>query len=147
VAIAALSLIAVGGGAAVAAANGAFPGGPHSDPTGTPSATPTDDGTAAPATDETAPSPSATQGPDATGPAAFGLCTAFTAGGPSSDSVAYTALLNASSSAGSITDYCAPILATGGSAGHKPTSHPTHSAEHGQSGDDHGTGTPASHGH
>jgi len=145
VAIAALSLIAVGGGTAVAAANGAFPGLPHSDPTGSPSATPTDDGTetAAP-TDQPTPSPSATQGPDATGPAAFGLCTAYTAGGLSSGSVAYSALLSASTSAGSITDYCAPILAAGGAAGHKPTSLPTQAADHGHG---HGAGSPASHGH
>ncbi len=153
VAIAVLSLVAVGGGTAVAAAAGAFPNGPQSGPsTSTASATPTDDGTetAAPTTEPT-PSPTETQGPDATGPAAFGLCTAFTHGGLNSHSVAYAALLNASTSAGSIVDYCAPILAAHES-GHKPSTTPNSGedhgqSDHGQSGQTHGSGAPATHGH
>jgi len=144
VAIAALSLVALGGGTAVAAAaTGGFQA-PTSDPSDTASATPTDDATeTADPTDN--PSPSATQGPDATGPAAYGLCTAFTAGGLSTHSVAYAALLSASGSADGITDYCAPILAGKDANSHKPTSHPTQGADHGKSGDDHGS--EGSHGH
>jgi hypothetical protein len=142
VAIAALSLIAVGGGTAVAAANGAFPNGPHSD------TAPTADGTESPTpTTDPTPSDSATQGPDATGPAAFGLCTAFTAGGLNDGSVAYAALFNASSSAGSIADYCAPILAAKAATSHKPTSLPTQAADHDQVGKTHGQSTQVSHGH
>lgn len=149
VAIAALSLVAIGGGTAVAAAAGAFPLAPQSETvTGSPTATPTDDGTetAAPTPDPT-PSPDASKGPDATGPAAFGLCTAFTAGGLSSGSIAYAALLSASGSTGSIADYCAPILAAHGATSHKPTSVPTPAADHGRSGLEHGTGAPTPHGH
>ena len=149
VAIAALSLVAIGGGTAVAAAaTGGFNGAPVSDATDTPTATPSGDATetAAP-TDGSTPSPSATQGPDATGPAAFGLCTAYTAGGLKSGSIAYGALLNASTSAGSIADYCAPILAAQGAGSHKPTSLPTQAAGHGKSGDQHSQGSDGSHGH
>ncbi|HWH27254.1 MAG TPA: hypothetical protein VNT53_11505 [Pseudolysinimonas sp.] len=112
VAIAALSLVALGGGAA-AAANGALPATPvPSSETSTPTVTPAPDETATPTPTPTEdPTPSATKGPDATGSAAFGLCTAYTAGGLNSGSVAYSALLDASQSAGDITDYCAPILA------------------------------------
>lgn len=147
VAIAALSLVAIGGGTAVAAAaTGGFPVTPVSDATETPSATPTDDASETPAPTD-APSPSATRGPDATGPAAFGLCTAFTAGGLKSGSIAYRALLNASTSAGSIADYCAPILAAKGADSHTPTSHPTQAAGHGASGEQRGQGSEGSHGH
>lgn len=136
VAIAVLSLLAVGGGSAVAAANGAFAHGPQADaPTATPSATPTADPTA---TADPSPSASNAQGPDATGPAAFGLCTAFTAGGLNDSSVAYAALLSASSSAGSIADYCAPILAAKAAASHKPAATPTQASEHGRSTAPHG---------
>ncbi|MEO7720598.1 MAG: hypothetical protein ABIS08_01630 [Pseudolysinimonas sp.] len=149
VAIAALALVAVGGGTAVAAAaTGGFDGAPASDPSETASATPTDDATETPdPTEDPTPSPSATHGPDATGPAAFGLCRAFTSGGLNTHSVAYAALLNASSSAGSIADYCAPILAAKHANNPKPTSHPTQSDDHGKSGDDHGDDSQGSHGH
>ena len=112
VAIGALSLVVVGGGTAVAAATGGLPN-LHSVAA---TATPTHSATAAP-------SPLPTRGPNATGPAAFGLCKAFKAGGLSSASVAYTALLSASQGSGSIGAYCAPILLSHGSPskGPKPT--------------------------
>jgi hypothetical protein len=153
VAIAALSLVAIGGGTAVAAVGVPVSETPDTvqtdtatpDPDGTESPAPTADPTEAP--DPTA-SATATKGPDATGPAAFGLCTAFTAGGLHSTSVAYAALLSASQSTGSIADYCAPILAA---HGHRPTTDPTPTltspTTHGQSGSAHGHGASGSHGH
>lgn len=152
VAIAVLSLVAVGGGSAAAAA-AAFPHGLPSDAPSAPTASPTDDSTEAPEpTSDATPSPSATKGPDASGPAAFGLCTAFAAGGLNSHSIAYAALQSASTSVGSIADYCAPILAAHGPGAHKPTTTPDsgegHSqSQHGQSGQEHGSGAPATHGH
>jgi hypothetical protein len=153
VAIAALSLVAIGGGTAVAAASVPSSDAPDTVQTDTPTPTPDDAETPAPTADPTeapepSPSATATKGPDATGPAAFGLCTAFTAGGLHSTSVAYAALLGASQSAGSIADYCAPILAA---HGHGPTSDPTPTltspTTHGQSGAVHSHGASGSHGH
>ncbi len=143
VALAAIALVAVGGGTAVAAAT--IPSSDSQDivqtdePTAT--STATEDPTAAP-------SPNATRGPDATGPAAFGLCTAFAAGGLGAHSLAYTALVNASASAASVADYCAPILAA---HSHRlssvPTPEPSAPTVHGRSGSDHGQGEPHSHAH
>lgn len=63
-------------------------------------------------TDEPAPSPTSTPvGPDATGPAAFGLCNAFTHGGLNSTSTAYAALVTAAGSESNIVTYCADIPA------------------------------------
>ena len=101
VAIAALSLVVLGGGTAVAASAGVLPNSLSSEPSAaTPSASPSDEApeTEAPTAEPTSPSPSKTRGPDATGHAAFGLCTAYTAGGLNSTSVAYAALLRASQS-------------------------------------------------
>jgi hypothetical protein len=148
VAIVTLSLVAIGGGAAVAAANGALPAIPAS---ATSTANPEPDETETPtptasATETPTPSPSATKGPDATGPAAFGLCTAYTAGGLDSGSVAYAALLSASQSDGSIADYCAPILAAHpGADNHGPAQH-SNAPVRGESGSDHGNDSPGSHG-
>ncbi len=157
VAIAALSLVVIGGGTAVAASAGVLPVLPASvrsdDPTS--AATPTPDGTdtAEPTAVPTGtPSPSATKGPDATGAAAFGLCTAYTAGGLHHPSAAYAALLNASQAAGSIAAYCAPIIALHDAAhDHGPSSTQTPPAgipaAHGQSASTHGNAAPGSHGH
>lgn len=118
VAIAALSLVVLGGGTAVAASAGVLPNSLSSEPSAAnPSASPSDEApeteapTAEPTSPSPTPSPSKTRGPDATGHAAFGLCTAYTAGGLNSTSVAYAALLRASQSSGSIASYCGPILA------------------------------------
>jgi hypothetical protein len=155
VAIAALSLVAIGGGTAVAAANGVLPALPSSVQTNDPTSTPTPDGTdAATSTPDPSgtPSPSATKGPNATGPAAFGLCTAYAAGGLHRTSTAYAALLTASQPAGTIADYCAPILAVRSATHeHGPTSTSTPELNaltiHGQSGSAHGNTTSGSHGH
>jgi len=136
VAIAAVALAALGGGTAAAAAAGVLPTPGHTfvhndsetpDPTVSESPDPSE-----------SPEPSSSAspvGPDATGPAAFGLCTAYTAGGLSTHSIAYGALLSASTG-GDIAAYCATVLATP----------PGHSGEHG-----HGapvpqhTGAPSDH--
>lgn len=153
IAIAALSLVAIGGGTAVAAAGVPSSETPDTVQTDSATATPDDTESPAPTADATeAPDPTssatATKGPDATGPAAFGLCTAYTAGGLHSTSVAYAALLRASQSAGSIPGYCAPILAA---HGHGPTPDPTPAltspTTHGQSGSAHGHGASGSDGH
>ncbi len=126
VAIATLSLVVLGGGTAVAASAGVLPIVPSSASSeATASATPTDEApeTDAPSAEPTesprpTASPESTRGPDATGPAAFGLCTAFTAGGLHSTSTAYAALLRAAQSSGSIASYCAPILAARSGSDH-----------------------------
>ncbi|HEU5222309.1 MAG TPA: hypothetical protein VFU07_01335 [Candidatus Lumbricidophila sp.] len=123
VAITTILLVTVGGGVGVAAASGAIPTTPVSVQTEGP--TEASGGSGPKATDpaenddETATatkspaeteSASAPKGPDATGPAAFGLCNAFSHGGLHNTSVAHSALLAAAGS-GSIDAYCAPILA------------------------------------
>ncbi len=139
VAIAALSLVAIGGGTAVAASAGVLPGAPTSAPTPVTSPTAAGDdagATARPTTEPTTePTESAThapsevkgaevKGPDAEGPAAFGLCTAYTAGGVTSTSEAYAALVRAAKSSSSIGAYCAQILTTRHGAHPTPTETP-----------------------
>jgi hypothetical protein len=69
------------------------------------------------------PVPSATTpvGPDATGPAAYGLCQAYTHGGLASSSVAYASLVKAANGTANITVYCAAVATPGKSATHRPT--------------------------
>jgi hypothetical protein len=78
-------------------------------PTATPTALPTATPTSIPV------------GPDATGPAAFGLCTAFTHGGLNVSSTAYAALVSAANGASNIATYCATIPKPGPQATHSPT--------------------------
>lgn len=61
-------------------------------------------------TEEPAPSHTAA-GPDATGPAAFGLCNAYTHGGLGSGSTAYAALVTAAGGESHIVTYCADVPA------------------------------------
>lgn len=59
-------------------------------------------------------SPTATPvGPDATGPAAYGLCTAYTHGGVKAGSIAYTALVTAAQAKGAadVPAYCFSVIA------------------------------------
>ncbi|HEY4153038.1 MAG TPA: hypothetical protein VGM38_06925 [Pseudolysinimonas sp.] len=147
VAVAAVALVALGGGTAAAGADLTLVGHerPASSPSPTSSGTPSEsDSTDDPAIEST-PSPSATHGPDAAGPAAFGLCTAFTAGGLNTHSVAYAALLTAAGSA-SVADYCAPILTAGHHATTDPSSTNTKSqgASH-RSDHSHESGSSTSH--
>lgn len=69
---------------------------------------------ATPSQDKAAPA-----GPDATGPAAYGLCTAFTNGGLDTSSVAYQSLSAAAGGNGSIGSYCETVAAPGESASHR----------------------------
>ncbi len=71
--------------------------------------------------DPAASASSTDRGPDATGPAAFGLCTAYSHGGLPPQSVAYQALARAAAP-GTVEEYCATVKHPGG----KPT--PTTSA-------------------
>jgi hypothetical protein len=132
---------------------------PTTDPTAPPTAEPTDS-----ATDTATPTPEPTEtadpkpttdptsavvpvGPDASGPAAHGLCTAYEHGGLAATSVAYASLERAAGGAGSIDAYCATIVAPGNSAAHQPTAAPAPSgtdgssahAEHGNSQNAHGS--------
>lgn len=140
----AVALIALGtitvGGTAAAAYTGSLPAGLQNDAhslIGAPTATPTADAaeTATPeptdaatetATPEPTETPTATDtpsatapiGPDATGPAAHGLCTAFEHGGLNQASVAYASLAKAAGGADGISSYCAAVVAPGQSAQH-----------------------------
>ncbi len=67
------------------------------------------------------PAPTATAiGPDATGPAAFGLCTAFTHGGLATTSTAYASLVTAASGSTNIAAYCATVVVPGKADSHRP---------------------------
>ncbi|TXN31125.1 hypothetical protein [Lacisediminihabitans profunda] len=128
IAIGALALGTVAaGGTAVAAYTGTLPaplqqsahsliGAPAPADSTEVDATATADPTETP--DPTAtPNPTATPvGPDATGPAAFGLCTAFTHGGLSTSSTAYKSLVVAASNSTDIKAYCATIVHPGKTA-------------------------------
>jgi len=68
-------------------------------------------------------------GPDATGPAAFGLCTAWehvqaSPGSAADKSVAFRNLATAAGGVNGITAYCATIPHPGADAVDKPTTHP-----------------------
>ncbi len=77
------------------------------EPSPTPSASPT-------------PSPTATaQGPDASGPAAYGLCNAYLHGGLNVSSTAYTSLVTAAKGSANIVSYCASVPTPGKSTVHR----------------------------
>lgn len=106
-----------------------------------------------PTTPET-PAPSATGrpatatpvGPDASGSAAFGLCTAWGKGGLATKSVAYDSLVKAAGGADKIKAYCATVAHPGKAESHptgEPTSHPTGAPETHPTGEPtHPTGEP-----
>jgi hypothetical protein len=80
-------------------------------------------------------------GPDATGPAAYGLCTAWDKGGLDTKSVAYEALVKAAGDEDGIEEFCASVDHPGGASAkttHTPTSRPTGSPT------THPTGAPES---
>jgi hypothetical protein len=52
-------------------------------------------------------------GPDATGPAAYGLCTAFTKGGLAASSTGFASLAIAAEGEANIDSYCADVIAAG----------------------------------
>ncbi|WP_262452758.1 protein tyrosine phosphatase [Arthrobacter sp. A2-55] len=59
-------------------------------------------------------------GPDATGPAAYGLCQSFAHGGLDTSSTAYKSLAIAASGTTNIATYCAAVPSPGKSASHRP---------------------------
>lgn len=160
----ALGTIALGGTTAAAYADAlpsglqdeahALIGAPTADPTTDPTAPPTAEPTDS-ATDTATPTPEPTTdptstavpvGPDASGPAAHGLCTAYEHGGLAATSVAYASLEKAAGGAGSIDAYCATIVAPGNSGAHQPAPAPTGApagtdgaAAHGNSQNAHGS--------
>src|SRR4051794_32780107 len=112
---------------------------PTGSPTDTPTGSPSETATETPTGASTSHSP---VGPDATGAAAFGLCTAWSKGGLATTSVAYRHLSTAAGGADGIAAYCATIVKPGSTATHgggSPTSH-----AHG-SPTSHAHGSPTSH--
>jgi hypothetical protein len=113
--------------------------------------TSTEDATRTTPTDSATPTGTPSSGPDATGPAAFGLCNAFTHGGLATTSVAYAALVKAADGAGKVADYCAKVshpgatARPGGSPTSQPTGEPTSLPTHTASGHPTGSGTAAPH--
>jgi hypothetical protein len=92
-------------------------------------------------------------GPDATGAAAYGLCTAWDKGGLATKSVAYEALVKAAGGDTKIEEFCATVDQPGKAADaatRRPTSTPTARATgapetHPTSAPSHPTGAPTSH--
>ena len=85
-------------------------------PDPTPTATETESPEPAP-TETPDPEPSQTStpaGPDAFGPAAFGLCNAFSNGGLGTTSTAYAALVRAAGGEDGVGAYCATVATPGG---------------------------------
>ena len=131
------------------------------DPTDNPTDEPTD-GPTGTSTESATGTPTGTRasargvGPDATGPAAFGLCTAWSKGGLSTTSVAYRNLVTAAGGADGISAYCATIIKPGSGSTHgtgSPTAHPHASPTAHSHGSptthpgkaSHATGSPTSH--
>ena len=84
------------------------------------SATPSASADAAAETDNAKAGASATAvGPDATGPAAYGLCTAFTKGGLATSSTGFASLAIAAEGEANIDSYCADVVAAAKSDSHK----------------------------
>jgi hypothetical protein len=114
---------------------------PTDEPTGTPTDSPSETPTGSPTSDRGV-------GPDATGPAAFGLCTAWTKGGLSTTSVAYRNLATAAGGPDGIAAYCATIVKPGGGStngGGSPTAHPHGSPTSHPGKTSHPTGSPTDH--
>jgi hypothetical protein len=109
------------------------------DPTGSPTESPTETQTGTPTSSA---SKSNGVGPDATGPAAFGLCNAWSHGGLATTSVAYRNLAAAAGGADGIQAYCATVIKPGGGSTHgSPTSKPGHGSPTSHP----GHGSPSSH--
>lgn len=84
------------------------------------SATPSASADAAAESDNAKAEASATAvGPDATGPAAYGLCTAFTKGGLATSSTGFASLAIAAEGEANIDSYCADVVAATKSDSHK----------------------------
>jgi hypothetical protein len=148
VAVAALALAALGGGGAVVAtAAGALPTPEHS--AAMPAPSPTDSVETPDPTESPEPSDSA-QGPDLSGPAAYGLCTAYLAGGLPANSVPGQALRTAAGDDGPDA-FCQLVVdaigaARGNSGEHGAPADPGSSADE-HSGRPDGAGRPDDAGH
>jgi hypothetical protein len=119
--------VGLGGAAAVVYVSANVAGTP--DTHSTAAVTPTQAASSGASTHATGtPTPSGTPvGPDATGPAAYGLCTAWEAvagNGKAMDSVAFTNLAMAAGGEDKIAGWCATVTAPGRSGDHA-TGHPT----------------------
>jgi hypothetical protein len=99
-----------------------------------------------PGTPQATPARTDAAGPDATGPAGFGLCTAYAHakahGTASHKAVAFRNLAAAAGGAAKIAAYCATVPHPGSSQSSQPALAPTHPAGHPAS---HPTGKPSSH--
>jgi hypothetical protein len=99
-----------------------------------------------PGTPQVTPARTDAGGPDATGPAAFGLCTAYAHakahGTASRKAVAFRNLAAAAGGAAKIAAYCTAVPHPGSSQSSQPASAPTHPAGQHAS---HPTGKPSSH--
>jgi hypothetical protein len=111
------------------------------EPTGTPSESPSETPTGSPTSARGV-------GPDATGPAAFGLCTAWSKGGLSTTSVAYRNLATTAGGPDGIAAYCATIVKPGSGSTNgtgSPTAHPHGSPTSHPGQTSHPTGSPTAH--
>jgi hypothetical protein len=99
-----------------------------------------------PGTPQPTPARTAAVGPDATGPAAFGLCTAYAYakahGTASQKAITFRNLAAAAGGAAKIAAYCTAVPHPGSSQSSQPAPAPTHPAGRAAS---HPTGKPSSH--
>ena len=113
---------------------------------GAPSPSPSASPSHRPGTPHATPARTDAVGPDATGPAASGLCTAYAHakahGRASQKAVAFRNLAAAAGGAAKIAAYCTAVPHPGSSQPSQPASAPTHPAGHPTS---HPTGKPSSH--
>lgn len=121
--LAAAAVAALGGGIAVAASTGTLPSAAGDHPHTTTPTTGPHGSMTAPAVKDTPPASTTpapgSRGPDATGPAKFGLCTAWAAGngtanGHKADSTAFQALATAAGGVANIPAFCADATPGGG---------------------------------
>lgn len=103
----------------VGGVSGTATSGASAEATASASATPSATASATASADADSEKATAAAGPDATGPAAFGLCTAFTHGGLDAGSTAFKSLAVAAKGEANIDSYCAGVTAPGKSASHK----------------------------
>ena len=113
---------------------------------GAPSPSPSASPSHRPGTPQATPARTDAVGPDATGPAASGLCTAYAHakahGTASQKAVAFRNLAAAAGGAAKIAAYCTAVPHPGSSQSSQPASAPTHPAGRSAS---HATGKPSSH--
>jgi len=148
-AAAAAAAVALGGGVAAAAYTRTLPAPAQQfahNVIGAPSPSPSASPSHRPGTPQATPARTDAVGPDATGPAAFGLCTAYAHakahGTASQKAVAFRNLAAAAGGTAKIAAYCTAAPHPGSSQSSQPASVPTHPVGHPAS---HPTGKPSSH--